>query len=143
MARIGLLEDNNRIAKICSIVLDHVGHEVTIYRDADECLNALHVLDLTARSILQDEVGEKNKALPIDVLILDLRLPTLPGLEVLRLLRSTPHTCKLPLILCTAAAPAELKSAFVLAPDALLVEKPFRLQVLVSAISSVLQTTPR
>ncbi len=138
MARVGLLEDNMRIAKLCVTMLNYAGHDVMLYMDAQECLQALSVLDLfKLPSSLAKGSGEFSP-LPIDVLILDLHLPTMPGLEVLRFLRSHPRTSSLPLIFCTAAPPFEINLAFTIAPDATLVEKPFKLQTLVTAISEAL-----
>lgn len=81
------------------------------------------------------DIKGESESLPIDVLILDLHLPTMPGVELLRILRTSEHTCALPLIFCTAATHSEIHQAFAIAPDATLVEKPFRLQALVSAIT--------
>ena len=138
MARIGLLEDNIRIAKLCATMLHYAGHEVIIYADPQECLRALMLPVVPARqSFLKQEVD----TLPIDVLILDLHLPVMSGLEVLRLLRGCPQTHTLPLIFCTAATTSEINGAFALAPNATLVEKPFKLQALVSAIARVFPTS--
>ena len=62
----------------------------------------------------------------------------MPGLEVLQLLRSHARTSVLPLIFCTAAPISEINLALTIAPDAALVEKPFKLQTLVNAISDSL-----
>lgn len=134
MARVGLLEDNYRIAKLSTIMLGYAGHEVTIYAEAFDCLRALSLLD---SSPVHAE-NAQTCALPIDVLIIDLHLPTLSGLEVVRLLRGNPYTNKLPLIFCTAATSSEIELALTMAPEAALVEKPFKLQALVSAIARVL-----
>ncbi len=138
MARIGLLEDNFRIAKLCATMLGYAGHEATIYMDARECLQALAVYDPFCGQSSSARGSVEIYSLPIDALILDLHLPTMPGLEVLRLLRISPRTRALPLIFCTAATLSEVNMAFTIAPNATLVEKPFRLQALVSAISKVL-----
>ncbi|MBV9229258.1 MAG: response regulator [Chloroflexi bacterium] len=82
---------------------------------------------------------QNDRALPVEVLILDLHLPDIDGIEVLRHLQAHPHTQSLPLIFCTAAADAEIARALSIAPRASLVEKPFKLQTLISAISSVLR----
>jgi CheY-like chemotaxis protein len=140
MARIGLLEDNSRISKLCATMLSYAGHDVTVYMDAGECLNALFHFDLSLRRGCPLAETNQSIVLPIDVLILDLHLPTMPGVELLRILRSSDHTSTLPLILCTAATVLEINQAFAIAPNAALVEKPFRLQSLVSAIASVLPT---
>lgn len=138
MARVGLLEDNMRIAKLCVTMLNYAGHNVVLYMDAQECLQSLAVLDLLTLSAPLAKGTAETGPLPIDVLILDLHLPTMPGLDVLRYLRSHPRTCALPLIFCTAAPTSEINIAFDIAPDAALVEKPFKLQTLVNAISESL-----
>lgn len=138
MSRVGLLEDNYRIAKLSAIMLGYAGHEVTIYTEAFDCLRALSVLE---SSPVQTPISHENMQmtlLPIDVLILDLHLPTISGLDVVRLLRNHPLTCSLPLIFCTAATSAEINLALSIVPEAYLVEKPFKLQTLVSAIAHVL-----
>lgn len=144
MANIGLLEDNTRIAKLCVTMLGYAGHDVTVYIDACECLRALAAPDPfltplgTPAPSPSGKGPERDRSLPIDVLILDLHLPTMTGLEALHHLRNNPRTCRLPLIFCTAATPSELNMAFAIAPEATLVEKPFRLQALTSAISDAL-----
>lgn len=138
MSRVGLLEDNYRIAKLSAIMLGYAGHEVTIYTEAFDCLRALSILDPShAPTFVGSEEGQVSLP-PIDVLILDLHLPTMSGLDVVRILRKNSLTCKLPLIFCTAATSAEINVALTIAPEACLVEKPFKLQDLVSAITCVL-----
>lgn len=136
MARIGLLEDNIRISKLCATMLRYAGHNVTVYTDPGECLNALLLLDVRQHFCPCTKTSD-SAVLPIDVLIMDLHLPAIPGLEILRILRSYAHTSTLPLIFCTAATGSEVDQAFSIAPDAVLVEKPFRLQSLVTAIAEV------
>jgi CheY-like chemotaxis protein len=134
MARVGLLEDNIRIAKLSATLLHYAGHEVTIYEDSKECLHAL----LPGGEIFNNG-PLPAPSLPIEVLILDLALPDMHGIEVLRRLTSHPHTHRLPIILCTAATHSEVASALLVAPHAHIVEKPFKLQTLVSAISTALR----
>lgn len=138
MARVGLLEDNVRIAKLCVTMLNYAGHDVMLYMDAQECLQALAVLELFKFPSTHAKEPGESKPLPIDVLILDLHLPAMSGLDVLRFLRSHPRTSVLPLIFCTAAPISEINIALQIAPDAMLVEKPFKLQALVSAIAESL-----
>jgi len=77
--------------------------------------------------------------LPVEILILDLSLPDINGIEVLHYLTTHPHTRSLPLIVCTAAI-NEIEKARRIAPHAGIVEKPFKLETLVSAIASALKT---
>jgi CheY-like chemotaxis protein len=138
MARVGLLEDNMRIARLCVTMLNYAGHDVILYMDAQECLQGLAVLDLFKLPPALAKEYSDFSPLPIDVLVLDLHLPTMSGLDVLRFLRGHPRTCTLPLIFCTAAPISEINAALSIAPDATLVEKPFKLQTLVTAISDSL-----
>jgi CheY-like chemotaxis protein len=140
MAQVGLLEDNTRIAKLCATMLQYAGHQVTIYEHPRKCLQALlPQLMVTDSSIVSYEAITPS-SLPVDVLILDLHLPDIDGIEVLRHLRSSPRTLILPLIFCTAASRSEVARAMSVAPDAGLVEKPFKLQSLMSAVNRALNT---
>jgi CheY-like chemotaxis protein len=136
MARVGLLEDNTRIAKLCAMMLCYAGHEVSIYEHPRECLYALQPFSDTLHP---GEGYSSLKSLPIDVLILDLHLPDMTGIEIVRYLRSQPRTKSIPLIFCTAANANEISTAMRLAPKADFLEKPFSYRSLVSAIANALQ----
>jgi CheY-like chemotaxis protein len=135
MAHVGLLEDNERIARLCSTFLHLAGHQVTIYDTSLNCLRAFFPYGKA-----QDTLSANKNTLPVEVLILDLSLPDINGIEVLRYLTAHPRTQSLPLIVCTAATEIDIEKARLIAPHAGIVEKPFKLQTLVSAISSALET---
>jgi len=143
MAQIGLLEDNARIAKLCSTLLHYAGHQVTIYETSQKCLHALLLDGRIYDNVHSLQNITKTYPLPVEVLILDLALPDINGIDVLRHLTSHPHTQTLPIILCTAATSTEVAKALRVAPHASIVEKPFKLQTLVSAISTALETAMR
>jgi len=136
MAQIGLLEDNARIARLCATLLEYAGHQVTVYDTPQKCLHAL--LSRTLDGAPAFYATTQSSPLPVEVLILDLALPDISGIEVLRSLTSHPDTQTLPIILCTAATNTEVARALQVAPHAGFVEKPFKLQTLVSAISTAL-----
>ncbi len=139
MAQVGLLEDNARIAKLCATMLHYAGHQVTIYEHPQQCLRALLP---EAASFGSTRIRQRTlQPLPVEVLILDLYLPDIPGIEVLRRLQSYPHTQNLPLILCTAAPDPDVTRALSIVPHAGFVEKPFKLEVLISAITNALKST--
>ena len=136
MAQIGLLEDNARIARLCATLLEYAGHQVTVYDTPQKCLHALLSRRLDGAPAFY--ATTQSSPLPVEVLILDLALPDISGIEVLRSLTSHPDTQTLPIILCTAATNTEVARALQVAPHAGFVEKPFKLQTLVSAISTAL-----
>ena len=140
MAIVGLLEDNDRIAKLCATLLHFAGHQVTIYDTSLNCLRAL--FPYSQDNVLSSQEFADKSSLPVEVLILDLSLPDINGIEVLRYLTTHPHTQSLPLIVCTASTGSDIAKARLIAPHAGIVEKPFTLQTLVSAISTALETTP-
>ncbi len=143
MAHVGLLEDNFRIAKLCVTLLQYGGHQVTVYETPQQCLQALLMDEVTHSDMLASPASPgpaKVAKLPVEVLILDLFLPGIDGVDVLRDLMAHPHTQSLPIILCTAAHPAEVARALQVAPHASLVEKPFKLQTLMTAIATALNS---
>ena len=143
MAQVGLLEDNARIANLCATLLQYSGHQVTIYDTPQKCLHALLSHGRTYEDVSIVHGTSKSFSLPVEVLILDLALPGISGIDVLRHLASHPQTQSLPIILCTAATNSEVARALQVAPHAGIVEKPFKLQTLVSAISTALELAAR
>ena len=144
MARVGLLEDNARIAKLCATMLQFAGHSVTTYEHPRECLDALMLPTAKMNGKSQSyhsSLFSVSSALPIEVLILDLQLPEISGIEVLQLLQSHPQTRALPLIFCTASSPSEVACALRIAPHASVIEKPFKLQALASVVLKALNSS--
>ncbi len=138
MARVGLLEDNPVIARLAATMLNYTGHQVTIYEHPRDCLNALSLTNIHNNSP-STHVSNAEIMLPVELLILDLHLPDIGGFQILELIQSNHHTRSLPLIFCTAATAREIDYALQLAPQAYLIEKPFKMETLLSAVSNVLQ----
>lgn len=135
MAQVGLLEDNSRIAKLCATILQYAGHQVFVYEHPQACLDAL----LPTALPCGNKYGKGAPSFPpVDVLILDLHLPDIAGIDVLRSLISHPTTEALPLICCSAATSAEISKALSIAPKTFFIEKPFTYQDLISAVENVL-----
>ena len=137
MARVGLLEDNARIARLCVTMLQFAGHSVDLYEHPHVCLNALMLPVMKSGEKIRSYFPSTS-VLPIEVLILDLQLPEMTGIEVLQHLQAYPSTRTLPLIFCTASNQNEVSQALRVAPHASVIEKPFKLDVLVSAVRSAL-----
>ncbi|HLZ57449.1 MAG TPA: response regulator [Ktedonosporobacter sp.] len=143
MAQVGLLEDNVRIANLCATMLQYAGHRVTIYEHPRKCLDALLATPGTGERWQQVPRVATSSDLPVDVLILDLNLPDITGMEVVNFLRAHQNTEALPLIFCTAATPAEVHRALRAAPGSSFLEKPFSFQELASAIATALKVEVR
>jgi DNA-binding response OmpR family regulator len=75
----------------------------------------------------------ETRPLP-DILLLDVMMPGLSGLEVLEAVRANPATAHLPVILITAAPEEVLGAAALDGPAAELLTKPFRLSELLSRL---------
>ena len=138
MARVGLLEDNPVLAKLAATMLNLTGHQVTIYEHPRQFLHALSLANLP-HNLPPGQVCGEETALPLELLILDLHLPEIGGFQVLELLQKNQQTRLLPLIFLTAATSREIDYAMHLAPQAYLIEKPFKMETLLSAVTRMLQ----
>ena len=83
-ARIMLVEDNERLAGMLRSFLEGLGHEVATLSDGQAALSAL-------------------QAHPCDLLILDLKLPGMSGIELLQRMHKDPRLKALPVIISTGA----------------------------------------
>jgi len=81
--RILIAEDVNVIALIMTRALEKAGFAVEVARDGLECLH-------------------KAVASPPDLVVLDMILPKMNGIEVLQALRTSPSTQKLDVLVCSA-----------------------------------------
>lgn len=123
-ARILLAEDNEPLAAALERLLASRGFLVLGARTGIEAL-------------------QKFAGGGIDLLVLDLRLPGLNGIDVLRKIRRTPAGAKLPVIIMTGVYRGE---KYALAARRLGVEhymeKPFRTDALLEAVTSALAAPP-
>lgn len=94
--RILLVEDNVDHALLMQRALDqlHESYVVAIARDGAEAVDML---------LAEGEPGRREEAPLPDVVLLDLKLPKLHGLEVLRLLRADARTRLLPVVILTSS----------------------------------------
>jgi two-component system, OmpR family, phosphate regulon response regulator PhoB len=119
-ARVLVVEDENDIAALVAYHLTREGHRVRTVADGLEALEAVD-------------------AEPPDLVVLDLMLPGLSGLEVLRELRRRSATESLPVILLTARKEEQdrIEGLRLGADD--YVAKPFSPQELVLRVAAVLR----
>lgn len=81
--RILIADDARTTAMVMAGLLSSRGHEVLIASDGEECL-----------ALVEKQAPE--------LLVLDLVMPKIHGIEVLRRLRANPKTAGIPVIMCTA-----------------------------------------
>lgn len=80
-----VVEDNERNLKLVRDVLEYVGYDVRVARTAEDGI-ALAVKE------------------PPDLVLMDLQLPGIDGMEALRRLRENPRTADIPVVAVTAQA---------------------------------------
>lgn len=122
--------------------------KILIVEDNDSFATVLEKL-LTRRGLTVERAGDGHDALcriaasPPAVLLLDLHLPKLNGVELLKKLRQSPRSRDLPVIMMTGVYPGE---RYAHAAQALGVrhylEKPFRTEALLAALRDLLPPAP-
>jgi two-component system cell cycle response regulator DivK len=80
-----VVEDNERNLKLLRDVLEYAGYDVRVARTAEDGITSA--------------VSE-----PPDLVLMDLQLPGIDGLEALRQLRESPRTADIPVVAVTAQA---------------------------------------
>jgi DNA-binding response OmpR family regulator len=120
MAHILVVDDEPEIVTLVTKVLEARGHRVTIARDGQEALDAI--------------AAERP-----DVLVIDLGLPKVDGLEVTKRLRADAATKDLRIVMLTAALPtvADADRGLAVGADEYVV-KPFLRVVLVHNVERLL-----
>jgi two-component system phosphate regulon response regulator PhoB len=116
--RILIIEDERALTKVLAYNLEREGYEVTVAHDGVEGLR-------------------RAQTHPPDLVILDLMLPGMDGLEVCRELRSGEATRSIPILMLTAKAEeTDQIVGFSLGADDY-VTKPFSVKVLVQRIKAL------
>jgi CheY-like chemotaxis protein len=95
LKRILLAEDNDHDVELTMAALEehNLANEVVVARDGSEALDYLYNRGKFA--------GHAN-GLPV-VVLLDLKMPKVDGLEVLRVMRSDPHLKHIPVVMVTSS----------------------------------------
>jgi DNA-binding response OmpR family regulator len=120
VAKILLAEDEKHLADMVAFKLTNSGHRVVLARDGEEALALL---------------GRERP----DLAILDIMMPGVDGLEVLRRIRDDPDLRALPVIMLTAKGQERDVLAGLGAGANDYVVKPFSLKELVARIDTVLR----
>ncbi|TFV92911.1 response regulator [Oxalobacteraceae bacterium OM1] len=126
--RVLLVEDDPCDIELTKAALDKSGirHELALARDGREAMAAL---------------APAGDAAPYSLVLLDLRLPEVDGLDVLKTIRSTPELAPTPVVvMSTSTEEADLHRAYSLNIDGYIV-KPMDVQALSASLSTALSVT--
>ena len=129
MPKILLVEDDKELSKIMQLELKHEGFDVYPVYDGRQAL---------------DEVSAKQQTEPYDLMLLDVMLPKVSGLEVLRKLRAQAETANqksVPIILVTARGETIDKVDGLNSGADDYITKPFKIEELFARINAVLRRT--
>jgi two-component system response regulator len=96
LVEILLVEDNANDAELALYALKkhHIANHVEIVRDGAEALDYVFCTGAYVHRRIEDVPR---------VVLLDLKLPKVDGLEVLRRIKSDPHTCPIPVVVLTSS----------------------------------------
>ncbi len=117
-----VFDDNEAIRTLVRIHLQQAGYEVRVFEDAVE----------GGRAMLES---------PPDLLISDVNMPYMDGLEFLGAMKTDPSVARIPTILFTARADADTEMAAANAGAACFLTKPLRRDDLIQAVEQVLSGT--
>ena len=120
MARILAVDDSQTMRQLVSFALSEVGHEV---HDAEGYDAAVALANLHH----------------FDIVISDLNMPGKNGIELVKTLRTLPHTRFVPILMLTTESQTKLRDAAKLAGATGWLVKPFQPVQLVDVVSKVLR----
>ncbi len=119
-----IVDDDQDICDLVAYKLDHSGYDVRRAKDGEQAIEAV-------------------TAVQPDIVLLDIMMPGLSGLEVLERWRTEAATARLPVLLLTARAQeADVERGFELGADDYIV-KPFSPRELVGRVNAVLARVAR
>ncbi len=127
--RILLVEDDRQDAELTLIALGehNLANEIALARDGVEALDYVY---------RRGAFAERPEGNPV-VILLDLKMPKLDGLQVLRQLKADPKTCFIPVVILTSSRESrDLDECYHLGVNAYVV-KPVRFSDLVDSVKGI------
>src|SRR6185503_12923498 len=122
-----LVEDNpdDELLTLRALKKNHLGNEVIVVRDGVEAVDYL---------FCTGPYADRNPANLPELIILDLRLPKVDGIEVLRRIRANERTHSLPVVVFTSSnADRDLVNSYAFGANSY-IRKPVDFQELIVAI---------
>lgn len=122
--RILFVDDEAHIRKLVSTYLEKRGYEVTLASDGLEALKLIHQA-------------------PPDLVITDVNMPGIDGMELVRRVRQSPRTARIPLLMLSARRQnEEILRGYEAGADEY-VPKPIELTLLVAKVETLLRRRPQ
>jgi sigma-B regulation protein RsbU (phosphoserine phosphatase) len=120
-ARILVVDDDEFISAMAQAYLEHAGFSrIETATDGQTCLDRLH-------------------AHPPDIVILDLQMPVVGGLDVLRRMRETPALADVPVLVTTGIDESQERNEAIRAGANSLISKPFDAPLLIEKTRSLIE----
>jgi two-component system, response regulator len=111
-----IVEDNPADSELMIRALkkDNLANEIFVVEDGSEALDFV---------FCRGKYASRSKTRPLKVVFLDLKLPKIDGLEVLRNIRRDPETSKLPVVVVSSSKEdPDIKTAYELGANAYVVK---------------------
>jgi len=115
------VDDAATMRKMISFTLKTAGYEII---EAEDGLAALNLL----------------KGCSVDLVITDVNMPNMDGIELTRQVRTVPHLAKVPILLLTTESDPELKNRGRAAGATGWIVKPFKQDQLLAVVGKVIPT---
>jgi two-component system response regulator len=125
-----LVEDNEHDAELALRALrkNNLANTIVHVKDGPEAIDYI---------FCQGVYADRNKSDKPKIILLDLKLPKLTGLEVLKIVKEHPDTKKIPVIMLTSSKEEpDIESAYQLGANSYIV-KPVDFQDFISAMNNV------
>ncbi len=124
--KILIVDDDRQVSLALSVRLKAADYDVDVAGDGESGLAKL-------------AAGAHQWARRPDVVLLDMRMPGIDGLEVMRQMKQDPRLADIPVIFVSANAQETAKRAALGAGGQFFLEKPFESRALLEAIRRVLE----
>ena len=124
--KILIIDDDREVSLALSVRLKAADYDVDVAGDGESGLQKL-------------AAGADHWAHRPDVVLLDVRMPGIDGLEVIRQMKRDPRLADIPVIFVSANAQETAKRAAFNAGGKFFLEKPFESRALLAAIQRVLE----
>lgn len=118
LKKVMTVDDSPTVLKVLNIALTGAGYQVVEANDGQEAIDKLTETD-------------------VDLLVTDLNMPNMNGVELIKQVRQRPGNRFMPIIMLTAEAQKEMKAAGKKAGASGWITKPFRPEQLLSVIQMV------